>query len=174
LKRVTNRNIGLIGFMGTGKTAIGSALAIDTHRQFFDTDTLIEQRAGKTITEIFEEEGEIVFREMESQVVIEVCGLDSSVISFGGGVVLSPSNIETIRKTTYVVLLKASVETISSRTSLHFTRPLLDSKANLHNQIKNLLASREALYDKAKDVELETDLMSVDDAVQEIKRRIYL
>lgn len=174
LKGTTNKTIGLIGFMGTGKTTIGKALASATERQFVDTDKIVENRAGKTISEIFSEDGEDVFRKMESQIVTEVCDYESCVISFGGGVVLSPLNIETIRKNAVVVLLKASVETIASRISLHYTRPLLDNGVNFLEHIKALLVNREVLYDKAMDLEIDTDTMSVESSVEEIKRRLCL
>ena len=174
MKGFTHCNIGLIGFMGTGKTAIGRALATETQRRFVDTDTLVEMGAGKTISEIFSEDGEDVFRKLESQVVRDVCDFDSCVISFGGGVILSPLNVETIRKKTVVVLLTASAETIALRTSFHNTRPLLDNGANSLEQIKALLVSRDKIYQKAMDVEIETDTMSLEDSVAEIKRRLGL
>ena len=174
MKGATGNSIGLIGFMGTGKTTLGRALASTTGRRFIDTDTLVEERIGKSISEIFSEDGEDFFRKTESQIVSEVCGLDSWVISFGGGVVLLQSNIEAIRKSVYVVLLKASIETIALRTTLSPTRPLLENREQLLEKIKAMIENRETLYNMAKDFEIDTDAMSIEESVNEILRSICL
>ncbi|MHA2359619.1 MAG: shikimate kinase [Candidatus Thorarchaeota archaeon] len=166
------RNIGLIGFMATGKTTIGRALAGSTAREFIDTDLLIEDLAGKTISQIFHEEGEESFRTLESKVVRDVCKKESVVISFGGGVVLSSENIETIRMNSIVVLLRASVETILSRTESTSYRPLLAEEDDVENRIKTLLDNRRPSYETAMDFAIDTDNMSVGEVVQEIIGRL--
>jgi len=173
MKIESTKNIGLIGFMGTGKTSIGQALAKKLGRQFFDTDTLVEIESGKTITELFEDDGESGFREMESKVVRQVCRNESAVISFGGGVVLSKSNVDTIRDSGIVVLLCASVESILKRTAVNNQRPLLNTHDDgIRNRIESLLESRQKLYDAAMDFVLDTDEISVDEAVGIIIRRL--
>lgn len=169
------KRIALIGFMGTGKTTVGKALSDATGRDFIDTDSLIEKRAGKSIPRIFSEDGEKSFRELESKVVREVCGLESVIISFGGGVLLDPSNASEIAENTTVVLLRSSVDTVISRTSSHNTRPLLDATTQpLEERVKALLVDREMLYTDAMDLAVDTDSMSVGEVVAEIIRRLNL
>ena len=169
------RNIGLIGFMGTGKTTIGKALASSTGRQFFDTDTLIEELVGKTISQIFLTEGEESFRKIESSVVKEVCGNESAVISFGGGVVLSTSNIKDIRTSSVVVLLRATVETILMRTDSTDIRPLLNITENdVENRIRSMLKRRRTFYETAMDYALDTDALSIEEAVSKIIEELKL
>jgi shikimate kinase len=170
---LTEKNIGLIGFMGTGKTSIGRALANSLDRQFFDTDMLIETAAGKKIPQIFKEEGEESFRILESKVVTEVCGYESAVISFGGGVVLSKSNVEVIRHSNVVVLLRSSVETIIKRTRFTEYRPLLDvGVEDVESRIRSLMASRKTLYESAMDFAIDTDILTIDEVVEEITERV--
>ncbi len=169
------RSIALIGFMGTGKTTIGRALASSLERQFVDTDSLIEERAGKPISRIFSEDGESMFRKMESEVVREVCRLKSSVISLGGGALLNPSSSAFVKENSAVVLLRSSVETILARTSSNTIRPLLNETAeDLEQRVAALLAEREATYSDAMDIEIDTDALTVDEAVKEIIRRLDL
>jgi shikimate kinase len=175
LKETTNGCIGIIGFMGTGKSSIGRALANSIRWQFVDTDDLVEKVSGKSISQIFSEDGEEVFRDLESEVVKEVCRLESAVISFGGGVVLDQSNVETIKENCTVVFLRSSPETLVNRTSSANTRPLLfDNKSNLQDRISVLLAEREALYNDAMDVAIDTDSKRVNQIVSEIKGRLQL
>ena len=170
------QNIALIGFMATGKSTVGRALANSTSRQFFDTDTLVEKMAGKSITQIFNDEGEESFRKMESSVVREVCENESSVISFGGGVVLSSSNIETIRRRSLVVHLRAKVETILERTKSTKLRPLLtnDNEDSKERIITKMLDLRSSAYENAKDFAIDTDRLDTSEVVDEIKRRLEL
>ena len=87
-------NIALVGFMGVGKTAVGEALAKKLDRKFVELDLLIEQRAGKPIPEIFQQDGEVAFRELEIEVTKEVSRDKNLVIACGGGLVLNKINID--------------------------------------------------------------------------------
>jgi shikimate kinase len=169
------RSISLIGFMGTGKTTIGRALASSLSRKFADTDSLIEKRLGKSISRIFLDDGEAVFREVEAEVVREVCKLRSSVVALGGGAILNSSSSALIKKNSAVVLLRSSVETIISRTSANRLRPLLNVGAeDVDKRVASLLAEREDAYSSAMDIEIATDSLSVGEAVSEIIRRLDL
>ncbi|MFW9802630.1 MAG: shikimate kinase [Candidatus Thorarchaeota archaeon] len=169
------RSISLIGFMGTGKTTIGRALANSLRRDFIDTDSLIEERVGKSISRIFSEDGELFFRDIEAQIVKEVCGYRSSVLALGGGAILNPKSAIIVKRSSAVVLLRSSVETIISRTSSNRLRPLLDvAVGDLVQRVVALLAEREAAYSEAMDIEVQTDALSVGEVVSEILRRLEI
>ncbi|MFW9889698.1 MAG: shikimate kinase [Candidatus Thorarchaeota archaeon] len=169
------RSISLIGFMGTGKTAVGRVLASSLRRNFIDTDPLIEKRVGKSISQIFSEDGEAFFRSVEAQIVREVCGIESSVVALGGGAIFNPEIATLVKENSAVVLLTASVETIMSRTSSNRPRPLLNvTDDNLKQRVTMLLTERAAAYSDAKDIEIKTDSLSVGETVSEIIRRLEL
>ena len=169
------RCISLIGFMGTGKTTIGRALASSLSRDFIDTDSLVEKRVGKSISRIFSEDGEAFFREAEAKIVKEVCGVRSSVVALGGGAILNPESSGLVKENSVVVLLRSSVETIIARTSYNKLRPLLDVRnEGLEQRVATLLAERENAYSDAKDIEINTDTLSVGEAVSEIIGRLEL
>jgi shikimate kinase len=138
------RNIILLGFMGTGKTVTGRVLAERTGLELVDMDSLIEQRQGKTIPEIFAQNGEPAFRDLERELVQELSQRSGIIISTGGGVVLNPANIADFEKNGLVVCLTASPETVFKRVEKDTNRPLLsgDKKA----QIATLLEKRKPLY----------------------------
>ncbi len=138
------RNIILVGFMGTGKTATGRLLAEHTGMELVDMDTLIEQQHGKTIPEIFASIGESGFRALERALVEVLSKRSGIIISTGGGVVINPDNLTDFKKTGLIICLTASPETIFQRLEKDTTRPLLsgDKKA----QIATLLEKRKSLY----------------------------
>jgi len=164
-------NIALIGFMGTGKTAVGKALAEKLQRKFVELDSLIEQKAGKPITDIFQQEGEIAFRELEIEVAKEVSGGKSLVIACGGGVVLNKINIDRLRQHSRIVYLTASPAAILSRTDGRDERPLL----NVPDQalrIQELLKFRNPFYERAADIEIDTTRLDVESVVEQIIDRL--
>jgi shikimate kinase len=139
------RNIVLVGFMGTGKTTVGKLIAQQTGMPLLDMDAMIEERAGKTINEIFAEDGEPHFRILEREMVRELSALEGKIISTGGGIVLNPDNIADFERTGLVVCLLADAETVLERVKHDSTRPLLagDKEA----KIVQLLATRKPLYE---------------------------
>ena len=166
-------NIGLIGFMGTGKTEVGRLLAASLSIPFHDTDQLIQEMTGKTIGEIFAESGEQVFRDIESKVVGEICDSNNNVISFGGGVILRKQNVDRIRDSCTVVLLNADPVTIHSRVISNDSRPLLQGSIML-DRIRRMHQEREALYSKAMDIEIDTDNKSASEIVSQIRGELGL
>ncbi len=139
------RNIVLVGFMGTGKTTIGRLLSEKTGMTLLDMDSMIEERAGKSINEIFAEEGEPHFRALEREMAQELSAGNGHVISTGGGIVLNSDNIADFETSGLVVCLLASAETVLDRVRHDTTRPLLagDKEA----KIVELLESRKPLYE---------------------------
>lgn len=139
-----NRNIILVGFMGTGKTVTGLELATATDMNLVDMDAMIEERTGRAISEIFATDGEAAFRAMERDLAQELAQRDGLIISTGGGIVLNPDNITDFERNGLVVCLTASPTTILQRLENDTTRPLLSGDKK--EQISRLLESRSALY----------------------------
>jgi shikimate kinase len=145
--RLQGLNLYLIGMMGTGKTTVGQVLAKELGYRFFDTDVLIERVAQKSINELFAEEGETFFRELESQVLGEVSACTRSVIATGGGAVLRPVNWSYLRHG-LIIWLDAPISLLIERLAEDNTRPLLKMD-NLSLKLETLLAERKSLYQEA-------------------------
>ncbi len=161
-------SIALIGFMGVGKTAVGKALAEKLHRKFVEMDALIEQKAGKPIPEIFQQDGEIAFRELEIEVAKEVSQGKNQVIACGGGVVLNKINIDRLRRESVLVYLTASPEVILKRASSGGEeRPLLKT-SDKAQVIQEMLSFRQPFYERAADITIDTSQMDIDAVVKQI------
>lgn len=155
-------NIALIGFMATGKTAVGRLLAERTGKYFIELDSLIAHRAGKTIEDIFTEDGEIAFRELEIALVKEIADNKNQVIACGGGIVLNQINIDRLKKNATIILLEAKPETILKRSLYDKTvRPLLEGGDDKKAKIKELLSFRQPLYKRAADITVDTSNMDI-------------
>ncbi len=141
-------NIILCGFMGSGKTTVGKRLATLTGRVFVDMDAEIEQRAGKSISEIFARDGEPAFRQLEQEVCLDLARRSGLVIATGGGALLSPANREALAASGIIVLLQISPETVMDRLERDTTRPLLAGE-NKEDRIRQLLAQRLPVYQAA-------------------------
>ena len=115
MTQLLSNNIFLTGFMATRKSRVGSALASKLGWEFFDTDKLIEEKAGATVAEIFANQGEEAFREMETQTISELTSRQNTIIALGGGALLRPKNLEIIRSSGKIVRLWAPVEVLSER-----------------------------------------------------------
>ncbi len=166
------KNIALIGFMGAGKTAVGKALAEKLNRNFVELYSLIEQKAGKSIPEIFLQDGEIAFRELEIEVTKEVAKGKNLVIACGGGIVLNRINIDRLREESIIVYLTASPGVILKRTSGdESVRPVLKS-GNKALHIKELLRFRKPFYERAADIKIDTSKLDIDSVVEQIITRL--
>lgn len=142
------RNIVLVGFMGTGKTTVGRILSEKTGMPLVDMDTLLADRAGKTINQIFAEDGEPAFRRMEHELACELAAEHGQIISTGGGIVLNPANVAAFEKTGLVVCLLADAATVLDRVRHDDSRPLL--AGDKETQIINLLETRKPLYEAVR------------------------
>ena len=148
---MTEGPVFLTGFMGAGKTRVGRILARELGRSFLDTDRMIEQRAGKTIAEIFADEGEAHFRQLERDCVLETCQRPDAVVALGGGAITRADNVSAVRRAGVLVCLKADVDTIFARVRRRTDRPLLaglDPQAQ-RAKIESLLRERAPYYDQA-------------------------
>jgi shikimate kinase len=165
------KNIVLIGFMGAGKSAVGVGLAKELNFPLIDTDTLIEERTGKKIKDIFAQEGERAFRKIESQVVKEISAREDHVIAGGGGVVLDPENVQMLKENSTIVYLKADPEVIVKRTAGAHDRPLLEVPTP-ETEVRRLLFVREKIYQEVADVVVDTSNLSIEDVVKEVMAKV--
>lgn len=159
------RGIALIGMPGSGKTSVGRRLAEKLGREWCDTDTLIEQTEGKTIPELFDAFGEAGFRIKETAAV-DLATRRGGVISCGGGVVVTPGNVELLRTRCYVVYLSALPSTLTARVERGQNRPLLAGDAA--QKVVRLLAERKELYRAACHREVAVDDRGVEEIADEI------
>ena len=111
--------------MGCGKSSVGKEVARILDLKFIDTDLEIEKRTGKKISEIFAENGELFFRDLETELCKELLNKDNMLISTGGGIVLRKENSDILRKNGLIFLLRASAETTFERIRHKKDRPLL-------------------------------------------------
>ena len=170
----TSSRVRLIGYRGSGKSAVAQALALRLSWDWVDADVELELRAGKSIAAIFADDGEAAFRDLESAILAELAARERTVLATGGGVVLRAENRKLLRKAASVVWLKARQETILSRMSNDWTtvsrRPNL-STGGLE-EIREMLDSRTPLYRECADLEIETDDKSVAEVAAEIFNRL--
>lgn len=151
-----NSNVFLIGFMGTGKTTISEHLGLITGMPVIDMDAEIVKKAGMSINEIFEKFGEEHFRDIESEVVLELSKLKGSIISCGGGAVLREKNTVAMKNGGRIFLLTATPESVFERVKDSTDRPILNDDMSV-GHIKALMEKRKDIYQNVKDVEIETD-----------------
>lgn len=151
------RSLVLIGFMGSGKSAIGRELQSRIGYPLVDMDQTIEERAGMPITEIFAHHGEVAFRDMESALLRELNAQpeEQRIISTGGGAVVRPENRDLLRTLGYVVWLKAPPEVILERTAKNKSRPLLQTEDPMA-RILSLLSKREPMYAATAHLQIDT------------------
>lgn len=165
-------NIALIGFMGAGKTAVGQLLAKKLNRKFIELDSLIEQQAGKSIPDIFQQDGETAFRELEIGVTKKVARMKKVVIACGGGLVLNKINIDRLRENASIVYLTASPRVILKRVSNEEgNRPLLEVD-NPTLTIRELLKFRKPFYERAADVTINTSKLDINAVAEQIIEKL--
>ena len=164
-------NVALIGFMGVGKTAVGEVLAQKLKRKFVELDLLIEQKAGKSIPGIFEQDGEIAFRELEIEAIKQIARQKNLVIACGGGIVLNKINIDRLREESRIVYLTASPRRILERVSIGGERPLLKTD-DMAIKIRELLSFRKPFYERAADIKIDTSKLDIDAVVEQIVSKL--
>lgn len=144
-------NIYIMGFMGSGKTKIGSLLARKLNRPFWDTDAKIVEESGMSIVEIFDKEGESGFRLREKDLIERISKLNGNIVSLGGGTILNPENWLNISQSGITVSLSYPPEIIDARLERKKDRPLLNqfTGAERIQRIASLLEARNPYYRKA-------------------------
>lgn len=166
------RNIFLVGPMGAGKSTIGRALAKELKLDFFDSDEVIEQRAGADISWIFDIEGEEGFRQREIKIIDELTQKQNIVLATGGGVIISPENRSVLAARGTVIYLKTSLEQQYERTKRDTRRPLLQTD-NLTERLEELRDARQPYYEELSDVSFETDKLTVKAVANNIVKYLY-
>lgn len=163
------KNLVLVGFMGSGKTAAGKLAARQLGLKFVDMDDLIEERLGRTISEIFEQGGEPFFRQHERAVVVEIAGQQGQCIATGGGVVLDPENLPDFHRTGIVICCWVDARMAYERTKHTKHRPLLEADPDRLARIERLLQQRERLY-RAIPLQVDTTALTVEEQADELVR----
>ena len=161
-------SIALVGFMASGKSTVGRILAASLGKRLVSTDRLVETRAGKPISQIFETEGETGFRRLETEVIKELVDLRDSVIDCGGGAVLETANTANLKQEAVIVYLTVSPEEVLRRLPRTDSRPLL-MDGNRTKTIGELLERRRPLYENSADFTLDTSGLTP----QEVAARIF-
>ena len=149
-------NIALIGFMGTGKTTVSKALSKITGFKEIDVDAYIVEKQGRSISEMFEKEGEEYFRNVETEAIRTISQGNGQIISCGGGAVLKDENVEILKEKGNIVLLTATPETIFDRVKDHTHRPILNNDMSIEH-VKELMAGREPRYQSVADIKVGVD-----------------
>lgn len=165
-------NIILIGFMGCGKSTVGIRLSYRLRIPVEDTDKLIEKNEGRTISDIFAQDGEAYFRKLETDLLEEISKRTyGRILSVGGGTPVREENRALLKKCGKVIYLRIQPETVYERLKTDTTRPLLQCEDPL-TKIRQLLKEREAAYEGCADIIIDVDDKSVDEVVEFIEKYI--
>ena len=149
LLNINNKiNITLCGMMGSGKSAVGKILANKLNYNFIDVDKMIEIDAKKTIKKIFEEDGEMYFRDLEEKITIDTLENKETIVSLGGGAIINKKIRNSIKKNSYNIYLNVDINILTKRLQFSKTRPLIHKK-DLKTELINLISKRKKFYQKA-------------------------
>lgn len=160
-------NIFLIGFMGTGKSTVASAFSEKYGMKTVEMDEMIADREGKSISDIFAQQGESYFRNLETLLLKELAEQSGFIVSCGGGVVLREENVRLMKESGVIVLLTASPEVILQRVKNDNRRPVLQGRKNVET-IRELMEGRRAKYESAADMIILTDGKTKENICEEI------
>ncbi len=167
MARIPER-IFLVGPMGAGKSTIGKALALVLEKPFLDLDEEIVRQSAMSIPEIFEKESEKGFRRREHEALVSVLRY-SAVIATGGGVVVTPENLEVMKKSGFVCYLIADVETQYLRTSRDNNRPMLATD-DRKKRLSDIFCVRDPLYRSVCNAIIDSGRNSVHECVEQLKK----
>lgn len=170
-KKNLSRPITMIGMMGTGKTHMGKLLAKKLAWPFFDSDHLVEEKAGCSVAEIFELWGEEKFRESEARTIQGLTSMKRCVIATGGGAIMNEETAEAIFKHSYAVWVQADIDTILKRVSKNKNRPLLACE-NPKDVLQKLMEKRQDIYAKAH-FTIDSSSVNDEDAALALLEEIY-
>ena len=166
------KNIILVGYMGCGKTTVGKSIAEATKYTFADTDEMIVAQQGRSISDIFAQDGEPAFRDMETALLVKMLTEknDTCVISTGGGMPVQKENRNLLRQLGTVVYLRAKPETVYERIKGDTTRPLLQCE-NPMERIREMIKSRNPAYEEAAELVIDVDDLTQREVAEQIIRK---
>ncbi len=168
-------NICLIGYMGSGKTTVGRLVSERLGLNFTDTDRMITEREARSIPDIFENDGEAYFRQLEAGLVRELAGdagFRNTVISTGGGIVLSAENRAGLKRLGTVIYLRARADSLYERVKNDTGRPLLKTE-DIAGRIKEMLKERSPMYEEAADIIIDTDELDAEETAAALIGILY-
>ncbi len=171
MNKTLQKPLYLIGFMGSGKSTVSRHMSRALGIPKIEMDDLLAERAGKPITQIFAEDGEEVFRRMETELLREIGAGEPALVSCGGGVVLRQENVEIMKATGTILMLSATPETIYGRVRHSTKRPILNGNMTVEF-IAELMAKRDPAYRAAADVTVCIDGKTSDVVAKELVERI--
>ncbi len=155
----------LVGVPGAGKTTVGKLLAKELGREFFDSDQVIESRAGKNVSDIFTQDGEPAFRKLEHDVIVELLGSSNAVVALGGGSLGNDETRARVKGATAVWLVAGLAQAVD-RVGMNRNRPLL--LGNVRGQLADLMAAREPFYREVAAIAVDTSKLIPSEVVTEI------
>jgi len=164
-------NITFCGMMGSGKSLIGRKFAKIINYNFLDTDSLIEKKTGKSINQIFNDSGEIFFRELEENYIGKILLKKNYVFSLGGGVMNNFKLRNIIKKNSFNIYLKVEKHLLSKRLESSKNRPLI-SNINIKQKLNELMKERESFYKEA-DLTIKND-KKISDTINELKKKFNI
>ena len=164
-------HIFLIGFMGSGKSTVAKYLSSAYQMKQIEMDEQIEKNEGRSISSIFEKEGEEYFRTLETELLKSLDPRETFVVSCGGGAAVKEENVREMKEKGRIILLSAQPETVYVRVKNSHNRPLLEGNMNV-SYIKELMDKRQKLYERAADFQVKTDGRTAEDISEEIIKQI--
>jgi shikimate kinase len=162
-------NVVLVGYRGTGKSAVGQRLAEDLQLQLVSLDAEIQKRAGCSIPEIVDQRGWPGFRDLEEEIVRAFAARDGQVIDCGGGVIEREANFDVLRSAGPVIWLKASTETIVQRIAGDSQRPSLTGTKSFTDEVAEVLQRRTPLYQRIAHHAVDTDGATIDEVLAQVR-----
>lgn len=164
-------HIFLIGFMGSGKSTVAKYLSSAYQMKQIEMDEQIEKNEGRSISSIFEKEGEEYFRTLETELLKSLDPRETFVVSCGGGAAVKEENVREMKEKGRIILLSAQPETVYVRVKNSHNRPLLEGNMNV-SYIKELMGKRQKLYERAADFQVKTDGRTAEEIGEEIIKQI--
>jgi shikimate kinase len=155
----------LVGVPGAGKTTVGKLLAKSLDLEFFDSDQVIEARAGKNVSDIFTQDGETVFRALEKEVIAGLAESKDAIIALGGGALGNVDTRNIVKETTAIWLVAGLAQAVD-RVGMNRNRPLL--LGNVRGQLAELMSAREPLYKEVATFAIDTSKLSPTEVVEQI------
>ena len=169
LEKLGKKNICLIGLMGAGKSVIGKLLAKELRMIHYDSDKLIEKKLNKSINQVFSDQGEGYFRNIEQEIVLSLLDKKNCVISLGGGSILSELTRKALFINSFSIYLKVDIEILYERLKKSKKRPLINNK-NIKEKLIHLTQDRNKYYRKANLIV--NNLKNTEEALNTIKAQL--